>query len=109
MMASSCGVNVGWADLMATKYLVFSRRFVNTKNGRGLKTPPPMFGSARRGNHDISGDTKLRDDRRVIAVSDVFLDDAAPDGVEDALAREDVVEAPADVALAHVAPWRPPR
>src|SRR5262245_25375031 len=45
----------------------------------------------------------------MIARPDVLLDDAAARGVEDGLTRENVVQAPADVPLAHVAPRGPPR
>src|SRR6266542_6926635 len=45
----------------------------------------------------------------MIAGADVGLDDAARRARGDRLRREDVVDPPADIALAHVAPWRPPR
>src|SRR5687768_12050231 len=117
MMASSWGVRVGCADLI-TKYLVFSRRFVNSQ----LPTPKGNLRKAAASPHGSRGSpwelgvggwqlrsSEFGQDRCVIARPQILLDHAAADRVEDPLTRQDVVEAPADVALAHVAPWRPPR
>ena len=52
---------------------------------------------------------KVTDDRRVIARAGLPLNCATAHTLEKAFTREQVVEAPANVALAHVAPGRPPR
>src|SRR4029450_2061539 len=54
-------------------------------------------------------EVKLTDDRRVIAGAGLALNRATVHSLEEALAREQVVEPPANIALAHVPPWRPPR
>src|SRR6266446_6742543 len=54
--------------------------------------------SSSRGHHD----------GRVVAGADVGEDGAAGRALGDRARREDVVDAPADVALAHVAPRWPP-
>ncbi len=52
---------------------------------------------------------KVRDHRTVIAGSKLAIRDAVHVLVDHRGTRGDVIEAPADVALAHVAPRRPPR
>src|SRR5262252_6824880 len=45
----------------------------------------------------------------MVAGAHVFLYRTAGDASRQCFTREDVIEPPADVPLAHVAPWRPPR
>src|SRR5947207_13047593 len=52
--------------------------------------------------------TERGDDRRVVARPDVLLHRTGRGAGRERLAREDVVEAPADVPLPHIAPRRPP-
>src|SRR6266545_5910101 len=52
---------------------------------------------------------ELGDDGRVVARADVREHRATSRLPGQGLAREDVIDTPADVALAHVAPRRPPR
>src|SRR3954462_3208662 len=54
-------------------------------------------------------DREVGDHRGVIARTDLALDGAGGDLLEERAAGEHVVEAPADVPLPHVAPRRPPR
>src|SRR6185503_11854213 len=51
---------------------------------------------------------KFTDDRRVIARAGLSLDRATADSLVETLTRKEIIEAPADVALAHVSPGRPP-
>src|SRR5262245_19764777 len=61
--------------------------------GRGVRSDPP----------------EVRDDRGVVAGADVGPHRAGGRPARERLARQDVVDAPSDVALAEVAPRRPPR
>src|SRR5262249_54083751 len=49
------------------------------------------------------------DDGRVIAGANVFLHRTTGRALRERLAREDVIEPPADIPLPHVPPRRPPR
>src|SRR6185312_3258516 len=51
---------------------------------------------------------ELRDQRPVIAFAKFTLDLAARSGSSELFARQDIIDAPADVLLTQVAPRRPP-